>query len=84
MFRLIVINLVLAHTGIFKSTQEIKGISAASIPMNVMEVAVHIVSERHGTPRMRDDNSCGTSGEQMHGRPNRLGCDEDVGQGVLK
>jgi len=52
--------------------------------MNVMEVAVHIVSERHGTPRIRDDNSCGTSGEQMHGKPNRLGCDEDVGQGVLK
>jgi len=32
-----------------------KRINAASIPMNGMEVAVHIVSEQDGTPRMRDD-----------------------------
>jgi len=42
--------------------QEPKGINAASVPMNVMEVAVHIVSERHRTLRMRNDDSCGTSG----------------------
>ena len=51
--------------------------------MNGMEVAAHIVSEQDGTPRVRDDESCGTSDEQMHGKPNRLGCDEDVERGVV-
>ena len=51
--------------------------------MNEMEVAVHIVSEQDGIPRMRDGDSCSTSDEQRHGNPNRVGCDEDVERGVV-
>ena len=58
--------------------RETKRINAASNPMNGTEVAVHIVSEQDDAPRMRDDASCSTSDEQMHGNPNGLTFDENV------
>ena len=58
-------------------------INAGSIPMNRMEVVVHTVSEQYGTLQTRDDDSCISTDEQMHGIPNGLSCDhEDVGRAI--
>jgi hypothetical protein len=57
-----------------------------SRPMSLTEVAVHMVTEQHGTPRIRVD-AWGTSTDEMHEKPNGLGLsasssDEDVERGV--
>jgi hypothetical protein len=63
-------------------TPEFKRSNATSIPMDRMEVAVHVVSEQHGTPRMKDDNLSISTNEQMHEKPNGLNRDDDVGRRV--
>ena len=63
-------------------TPEFKRSNATSIPMDRMEVAVHVVSEQHGTPRMKDYDSSISTNEQMHEKANGLNGDDDVGRGV--
>ena len=60
-------------------TPEFKRSNATSIPMDRMEVAMHVASEQHGTPRIKDDNSSISTNEQMHEKPNGLNRDDDVG-----
>ena len=50
--------------------------------MDRMEVAVHVVSEQHGTPRIKDDNSSISTNGHMHEKPNGLNRDDDVGRRV--
>jgi hypothetical protein len=56
-----------------------KQINGVSIPMDRIEFAVDIVSERYGTPQaMRDDESCtSTNTEQVYRKPKRLGQNDD-------
>jgi hypothetical protein len=50
--------------------------------MDQMEVAAHVVSEQHGTPQMKDDNSSISANKQMHEKPRRLNSDDDMGRSV--
>ena len=54
----------------------------APIPMDRMEVTVHIVSEQHGTAKAMDDSSCIRAEEQMHGESNESSSDDDVERGL--
>jgi hypothetical protein len=54
----------------------------ASIPVDRMEVTVHIVSEQHGTPQMMDDRSSIRAGEKVDRESNELSCEVDVERGL--
>ena len=88
-FRLTMINFSFSSHGNLQNNrlpvQDTKQIDAASIPLSGIEVAVHMVSEQDGAPRMRDDvddDSYSASDEQVNEQPNGLGCDEGVGRCV--
>jgi len=47
-----------------------------------MQVAVHVVSEQHGTSEVRDEDSCVTVNERTYVKPNGLSRDDDVERGA--
>ena len=47
-----------------------------------MQVAVHVVSEQHGTSEIRDEDSCVTVNERAYVKPNGLGNGDDVERGA--
>jgi len=47
-----------------------------------MEVSVHIVSEQHGTPSMRDDDLGISTSDDTYDKPKELNRDDDVERGV--
>jgi hypothetical protein len=47
-----------------------------------MQVAVHVVSEQHRIPEVRDEDSCVTVNERTYVKPNGLSRDDDVERGT--
>jgi hypothetical protein len=45
-----------------------------------MEVAVHAGSKQHRAPRIRDDDSCASTNEQMRNKPDSR--DDDMERGA--
>ena len=62
--------------------QVTKRMNTTSIPVDRMEVTVHIVSEQHVTPQMMNDGSSIRVGEKVHRVANELSCDVDVERGL--
>ena len=62
--------------------RETKRMNMASVPVDRMEVTVHIVSEQHVTPQMMDDRSSIRTGEKMDRKSNELSRDADVERGL--
>jgi hypothetical protein len=50
---------------------------ARSVPMDRVEVSVHIVSEQHVAPQLRDDISSIRTGDETYGKSNVMGYDLD-------
>jgi len=61
---------------------EAKRTNAESLPVDCMQVAVHVVSEQHGTSEIRDEDSCVTENERTYVKPNGLSRDDDVERGA--
>jgi len=55
---------------------------ATSIPMDRVEVTVHIVSEQHVAPQIRDDVSSIRTRDQIHEKSNGMSYDRDMERGV--
>jgi len=62
--------------------QGAKHMNIAPIPIDRMEVTVHIVSEQHGTPPVMDDSSSIRAGERMHRESNESSSDDDLERGL--
>ena len=54
---------------------------AAQIPLDRMDVTVHIVSEPRLARQTRDDDSCASVDEQARKKQNGLGLDDDLERG---
>ena len=55
---------------------------ATLVPMDRVEVSVHIVSEQYVTPYIRDDDSGISTGDEIHEKSNGMSYDKDAERGV--
>jgi len=52
------------------------------IPLDRMDLTVHVVSEPDLARQMRDDDSCASVSEQAHKKQNGLGLENDLERGM--
>jgi hypothetical protein len=71
-----------ARDNIKHDSPPVPATTRTSSHMELMEVSVHVVSEQHGTPSMRDDELCISTSDETYDKPKESNRDDDVERGV--